>query len=381
VNIVLTTTSFLPRVGGKELALHHLAEALGGRGHDVTVQCRALPDTQAPMGTRYSVVRYGPRTWGGGRSKVGEAIALGQLAVHKATAGLDVLNAHGAVACGLHTVAAQRLLGAPLVVTVHGGDVQPAGGADQRAVGATLRAADRVVAKSPSMLAAALELGVAPERIECIANGIAPAAVIEPDGRDRVRRYHSLPADAVIAVSVGRNYPVKGFPTAVEALALARQTAPDLHYVHVGRDADALREQARRLGVEDAVHLLGELPHREVLRLLAAADLFVNSSLSEGSPNATLEALAAGLPCVITEAPGNRDVEAPGALFPVPVSDAGALAGELIRLCGDHELRLTAGRAARDAVSGCGWGSVAASYEQAYAAAARAAATRRRRAR
>lgn len=289
-----------------------------------------------------------------------------------------MLNAHGATACGLHTRAAQRLLGAPLVVTVHGGDVQVAGGTDH-AVGATLRAADRVVAKSPSMRDAVLRLGVAPEHVECISNGIALSAVADADERAAVRRAHGLPGAAVVAVSVGRNHPVKDFPTVIEALALARPSAPDLHYVLVGRDSDPLREHARRLGVDDAVHLLGELPHQDVLRLLAAADLFVNSSLSEGSPNATLEALAAGLPCVITEAPGNRDVAAPGALFPVAVSDPAGLARELMRVSGDQALRSRAGDAARRAVAECGWPLVAASYERAYAAAATTAAERKRR--
>ena len=377
MKIVLTTTSFLPRVGGKELALHHLAEALGDRGHQVTLQCRAVPGTTAPVGRAYRVRRFGPSTWGGGRSHIGEVVALGQLVSLRLSTGWDVLNAHGAVACGLHTSLARRFPGGPFVVTVHGGDVRAAGGAGS-AVARVLREADLVVAKSQSMRSAVLELGVAPERVVCIANGIALETFTYPPERDHTRDAYGLPREAVVFVSVGRNHPIKDFPTVVKGIALARRANPDLHYVVVGRDAAPLRELARQLGVGEAVHVVGELPHHEVVRLLGAADVFVNSSLSEGSPNSTLEALASGLPCVITDAPGNRDVDAPGALTVVGTTDPEALAQAFGLLAGDSALRATAGEAARAAVAACDWDVVAERYERAYAAAAQTAIRRRK---
>jgi glycosyltransferase involved in cell wall biosynthesis len=56
----------------------------------------------------------------------------------------------------------------------------------------------------------------------------------------------------------------------------------------------------------DRVHLTG--PRRDTAGLLRMADLFVFPSLTEGMPNALLEAMAAGLPIVATDVPGNRDL-------------------------------------------------------------------------
>ncbi len=87
----------------------------------------------------------------------------------------------------------------------------------------------------------------------------------------------------------------------------------------------------------------------DLLPALAAADLFVNPARSEGLPNAVLEALACGLPVVLSDIDGHRDgpLLAGGAALHFPPGDAEALAAALSALAADPGRRAALGAAAR----------------------------------
>src|SRR6185436_17334390 len=117
--------------------------------------------------------------------------------------------------------------------------------------------------------------------------------------RAAVRRELGVPADALLAVSVGRLDPQKdqaGFLRA--AAAVPAGTRFVLCGPGVDRDPVLRREAGR-------VALLGG--RADVERLWAAADIAVSSSLGEGFPNAVAEAMAAGVPCAATDAGDTRD--------------------------------------------------------------------------
>jgi len=97
-----------------------------------------------------------------------------------------------------------------------------------------------------------------------------------------------------------------------------------------------LADQIRRLGLGRNVRLLG--PRDDIPSLLNAADVFAFPSLTEGLPNALLEAMAAGCPIVTTNVPGCRDLidhEQTGLV--VPYGDVSGLATSILRLMGDRE--------------------------------------------
>ncbi len=132
--------------------------------------------------------------------------------------------------------------------------------------------------------------------------------------------------------------------------ALGRAADPGLHVVLAGEgpDRDALRARAESLGIADRVHLLGQ--RSDVAAVLAAGDLFVLSSRSEGMSVAMLEAVTARRPVISTDVGGAWDVLAPregrpAAGWIVPRDDEPALAAALREVAG----LLRAGRAAVDA--------------------------------
>jgi glycosyltransferase involved in cell wall biosynthesis len=102
---------------------------------------------------------------------------------------------------------------------------------------------------------------------------------------------------------VARYDPMKDHETFLRAASLLIRREPRARFVLVGRGVDerneALVGAMRSLGLNSAVHLLGE--RRDVPMVMAALDLFsLSSAFGEGSPNVVGEAMACGVPCVVT---------------------------------------------------------------------------------
>jgi glycosyltransferase involved in cell wall biosynthesis len=129
-----------------------------------------------------------------------------------------------------------------------------------------------------------------------------------------------------VAVAMGRLVPQKDYPTLLQAMAAG---PPQLRLIILGEgpQAAALRAEAQTLGIADRVTFAGFQMNR--FDYLAHANLFLLSSLTEGFPNALIEAVAFGLPCVSTDCAGGGPRQILGATLPealVPVADATAMA-------------------------------------------------------
>jgi glycosyltransferase involved in cell wall biosynthesis len=188
--------------------------------------------------------------------------------------------------------------------------------------------------------------GVASDRVHVILNGIDPAAFRRnPAKRPAARTAFDLRPDTIAVAATGRLEPQKRFDLLIRACALARQTHPSLRLLIAGDGS--LRAELEALASQlmpGACTLLGHQP--DIRALHHAADIFVQSSDYEGTPNAVLEAMAMETPIVATAAGGTTDLAAPGlhALI-VPIRDAGALVAAIHHtLMHPHE---TARRVAR----------------------------------
>jgi glycosyltransferase involved in cell wall biosynthesis len=134
-------------------------------------------------------------------------------------------------------------------------------------------------------------------------------------------------------VTVGRLVRAKNYPMLLEAIAQARASVPDLalRIVGDGPDRAVLEELAAKRGVQDAVQFCGE--RADVGTLLSDAEVFVLSSISEGLPISILEAMAAGLPTIVTDVGGMPEVVGlSGAGVVVPGGDASALARAIVQM-------------------------------------------------
>lgn len=191
--------------------------------------------------------------------------------------------------------------------------------------------------------------GLAPESIQVIHNGIAvPEPLVD---RDAWRKRLGLSPGAPAACMVANLSRYKDHETLLRAWAEVSRGHGNgrAELLLAGRfdGAEAiLQPLCEELGIADRVRFLGKVD--DVDGLLAAVDLFVYSSRSEGIPNAILEAMVAGLPVAATDIPGIREAVGPeGNRFLAPAGDVAALAERIGCLLNDAELRVRVGERLR----------------------------------
>lgn len=169
---------------------------------------------------------------------------------------------------------------------------------------------DHLVCVSQAAQAACLEVGL-PHAMTSIIHCGLPAPQVAPDQVQSIRRMFADAASHTQAAApprhllgVGSLISVKGFDTTIRAVAQAARGGRHWHLWLAGEGADraALEKLAAKLKVADRVHFLGF--RTDVTALLAAADLFVSASLSEGLPLVLVEAMQAGCPIAATPVGG-----------------------------------------------------------------------------
>jgi glycosyltransferase involved in cell wall biosynthesis len=204
---------------------------------------------------------------------------------------------------------------------------------------------DVEVAVSRDTAARSLAHTVLPE-VKVLHNGIE----VHPPRRSRaeVRAELGL-GEGIVAIHVARFVPLKAQDVVVRAVAAARARGGALTVVFVGDGPEQANVErlAKELGLGPAeVRFLGF--RTDVPDLLAASDVFLLPSRTEGLPLSVLEAMTHGLAIVATPVGGVPELctDERDALF-VPVDDPEALAGALLRLAPDTALRARLGEAAR----------------------------------
>jgi glycosyltransferase involved in cell wall biosynthesis len=214
------------------------------------------------------------------------------------------------------------------------------------AVHTSLELVDRIITVSRWQRATYEKMGVDPQRMVTVPNGVHSRAWAP--GRAVARRELGLSAEQPVVITVGRLTVMKGHRHLVDAMPLILRNFPDLVVVVVGEGhlRSALEEQAARLGVAHAVRFIG---HRADARaLLDAADVFVLPSRHEGMPLAALEAMDAGLPVVGTRVIGTSEAVADGVSGRlVPPGRPAALAAAIDELLSEPALRRRMGAAGR----------------------------------
>jgi UDP-glucose:(heptosyl)LPS alpha-1,3-glucosyltransferase len=198
---------------------------------------------------------------------------------------------------------------------------------------------------------------LAPERVRVLHPAVDTERFtprLAPEARTVLRAELALPAAAPLLVFVGSDFRRKGLPEFLAAL----QRLPGVHALVLGNDRTAharrQRDLAGALGVAERVHFAGVRPDPE--RLLAAADCLVFPSRFDAFGNAVLEAMASGLPVVVSRQAGSAELVIPGqtgAVVDAP-EDAAALAAAIEPYL-DPALRLAAGARARRVAEQHAW--------------------------
>ena len=145
-------------------------------------------------------------------------------------------------------------------------------------------------------------------RIVTIPNGIDLSSFAELPLRGRVRRSLDIPLTGTLSLFVGRLHKEKRIDLIISAFATFAQQVPDAHLLIVGPDQDgsgkAAQQQAKRLELSDRVHFVGLWTAEQVRQAYVDADVLVLLSHRESFGMVVVEAMAAGLPVVVSEEVG-----------------------------------------------------------------------------
>jgi len=153
-----------------------------------------------------------------------------------------------------------------------------------------------------------------------------------PARRAMARGALGVTDEETVVLSVARHEPQKALEGLIEALSQTRATLPTVRLFIAGREGNAtldLRRHIERLGLENAVTLLGE--RADVPDLLCASDVFVLPSRREGMPGAVIEAMALEAPIVASDLPQVREVTGDAAALLVAVDDVRGFAEAIVQ--------------------------------------------------
>jgi glycosyltransferase involved in cell wall biosynthesis len=228
---------------------------------------------------------------------------------------IDIVHAHLTHSTLAGILATRRRSGPRLCATVHSiifrkqrGRLSPRAWLMGAGIKAAFPRADRIIAVSEEVAhAVQLHAGIPKRRITTIPNGIDPDQFQFQENRWELRQRLDLPVDRPVMVSVGRLIRPKGYPHLLAALALIPpEERPLTLIIGDGPDRHDLELKRTTLKLDHDVRFLGT--RHDVPALLTAADLFVLASLWEGLPLVLLEAMASGLPSVVTSVGENPKV-------------------------------------------------------------------------
>lgn len=349
--------------GGAELLAIEIARALNERHYDshiIVLRGGGAFEGRLPAGVRYHCLER-PCRDGGQFARL--AYFAGTCAKLRALLGrlqIDLVQCHLPKANYLGL--AMSAVGAcPVCPTVHNnrefdyGDDASALKRRLRQAGyrQMLRTCPAVIAVSDRVRTSLIaELAISERdavRVAVVPNGVEIGEPLDTAIRARQRAALGVGEDDLLLVAVGRLTRQKNHGALVRALAQLGPTRHEWRCVIAGEGE--LRDDLQRLicdvGLNSRVHLVGLVG--EVRALMCAADVFCLPSLYEGLPLALLEAMAEGLPTVAYAIDGVRDVIVDGQHGIMAVEgDVAGFAAAVARLANDDDMRMRAGRAARD---------------------------------
>lgn len=382
MKLLYVTPYYVPAYpfGGVVRAVEGLAQAMHARGHEVTVlttdaysrEARVDAPAREQIGGVEVVRVRNTMPWLRRRANLSTPRGMAR-AARELLAGVDVLHLHEFRTIeALLTLPEAARQNVPVLMSPHGTLALETGRSRLKATWD--RWVSPRIARQISGVVALTEpeaedaarlwerLGLQPPPIQVAPNGvnvgeITPSAA----ARSEFRRRASL-GNATVCLFLGRLHARKGVDVLAEAFRAAN--VPDSKLVIAGPD-EGMRAALEAMH-DPRIVLTGYLDAQERLAALAAADVFALPATGEGLSMAALEAMAAGLPVILSPGCNLPEIEPAGAGIEVPPS-VEPLAAALALLLGDTELRLKMGEAARALVEArFTWPRVAEQMESVY---------------
>ena len=243
----------------------------------------------------------------------------------------QLIHAHWAIPTGLIGVLAGALLRKPLIVTVHGSDLRMATQSSfLKAIFLWVcRKARHLICVSEEMRRGLENMGMDSNRIAVFPMGVD--GIFFDIGGKRARRKEN---QSFTVLSNRNLQPIYNVSHLIRAIPSVLREVPNARFLIAGDglERERLRQEVDRLGIAASVTFLGKIPHEDMPSLLAEGDVYVSTSLSDGTSVSLLEAMASGAFPVVTDIAANKEWITDGINgFLVPVDDETSLAHKIIQ--------------------------------------------------
>lgn len=330
-------------VGGIAIHAHEMSKIQGRMGNEVSVYTSFWGDEpREELRDGYRVKRFRGITIF--RNSIAPMLLYDLL---RKKGHYDIIHAHShlyfsTVLCAL----ARRLGSSPLIITNHGLISQTAPLWLQNVYIPTVgkwayKGADKVVCYTDTERAQLVNLGINPEKIVVIHNGVN-TDIFSPVGDV---------SDKKKILWIGKYVPGKGAEYLINGFQLFSKNHPDYQLVMVGRGPlkDKCIELIQELGITDKIVLKDFVPNNDLPQYYRESRIFVLPSLEEGVPRTILEAMSCGVPVVCTRLPQLVDIVSGSGLL-VPTKDPQAIADALSQIVSDPALSRRLGENGRKSV-------------------------------
>ena len=281
MRILVTSDTYLPRLGGGEYHVAYLLKELRTMGHEVTLVTTEKgndPADQNVIRVPYRGMLSFPKLFSVLRNEAKNA---------------DIIHSHYSFRLAWVAGIVARMQKKPFVITQHGMGLLPQVNATflQRLAfsiwrSGSMKRADTIISTSEDMSVVVRELGFG-SKIVPITNGYDP------------ERFTPLPSaqfDPPVLLTVRRLVPKTGIQYLVAALPILKKKHPALRHICIGegRAKEQIVELARTLGVSDMITFLGPVDHAHLIEYYAQASIVVLPSTAESSSLTCIEAMALG---------------------------------------------------------------------------------------
>jgi glycosyltransferase involved in cell wall biosynthesis len=377
---------FYPVLGGAEVCVHNICENLGRNGHEAVVIATTPPPEKMPE-ISYQREYLSPRTCGLLRKIpwLGKFYLCHELKKLQKKHHFDLWQVTMGYPLGCYSADFFCKAGIPAVLRCCGQDIQVLPEVNygyrlepelDKLVRSTYSKFSGYVANSQSMKDEYLALGIEDKRIEIIPNGVN-LEMFEGRAPDpELRRKFCGDKDLPLILTVGRYNVKKGFNLIPSIARHLKESGLEFVWLIAGRQNSKILQddpEAEKLGIRILEDTGGgktedfKLPSEELVKIYRSADIFAFPSFIEGLPTVCVEALAAGLPVVSTDAPGVRDIIRDGINgIQVKTGDTEAFAEALSDLLRDHERAEKLSKEAVKSVAENSWSNIAERYGDFY---------------
>ena len=243
----------------------------------------------------------------------------------------NVIHVHWAIPTGLIGVWAGKLLRKPVVVTIHGSDFRMA---TERSSFLTkiflyvCQRANQIMCVSEVQEKEIQKMGVRTEKILTFPMGIDQSFL--EAGR---KRREKLNGQSHTILSNRNLLPIYNVSLLIRAIPIILKEEPRTKFLIAGdgSEKENLESEVENLNLGHSVQFVGRVPHKEMPNLLSQADIYVSTSLHDGTSVSLLEAMGSGAFPIVTDIPANREWITTGQNgFLVPVDEEKCLADRII---------------------------------------------------